>query len=177
MLQALWSPCCAPLLLLVGLSACADTHSPASEAPDAAAIRLAIEGELRQGIEATKVEDIDAYMAQMPDDLVIYDESGEVISREQQRANVLRDWAIIDSTLYIEMLVDSLHAHSDSAATVWTSQRWERLMQQRDGVTLDTVLTTQRHREAWRLTTQGWRGYEVMELGGRVWINGEPYEG
>lgn len=152
--------------------ACLASCSSATQ--DAAAVRGAIEAALAQGVEATRVEDIDAYMAQLPEGLTIFDEDGSVVSREQQRANVLRDWAIIERTLAIEVVVDSLTVHADSA-TVYTSQRWERLMYRRDGVTLDTVVTTQRHREAWALTSQGWRGLEVVELGGTVMINGEPY--
>jgi len=48
-------------------------------------------------------------------------------------------------------------------------------MYRRDGVTLDTVVTTQKHREAWAKTPRGWRGFEVVELGGTVTINGTPY--
>lgn len=61
-------------------------------------------------------------------------------------------------------------------ATVYTSQRWERLMLQRDGETTDNVVTTQKHRETWRKTPDGWRLYDVEELGGEVFINGEPYD-
>lgn len=141
---------------------------------DAGRIQAQIEHELQLGMDATRSEDIDAYMAGFPDDLRIVDESGAVITREEQRANVLRDWAIIDSTISIEIVVDSLEAFPDSAV-VFTSQRWERLMFQRDGLTLDTVVTTQRHRESWKRTEAGWRGYHIQELGGLVWINGRPY--
>lgn len=137
-------------------------------------VRAAISAELAKSTEATRNEDIDAYMDQLPEGLVIHDEDGSVVSREQQRANILRDWAIIERTLELMVRVDSLALHTDSA-TVYTSQRWERLMYQRDGVTLDTVVTTPQHREAWALTPQGWRGFEVVELGGTVTINGEPY--
>ncbi len=44
-----------------------------------------------------------------------------------------------------------------------------------DGVTLDTVLTTQEHGETWRLTSAAWRNFMTIELGGTVFINGEPY--
>lgn len=159
----------APGLALVALAACAPSR------PDPAAVRAQIEAELAKGTEATRTEDIDAYMDQLPEGLVIHDEDGSVVSREQQRANVLRDWAIIERTLAIEVVVDSLTVHADSA-TVYTSQRWERLMYRRDGITLDTVVTTQKHREAWALTPQGWRGFEVVELGGTVTINGERYQ-
>ncbi|MCL4864385.1 MAG: hypothetical protein KJZ47_00740 [Gemmatimonadales bacterium] len=95
-------------------------------------------------------------MDQLTDGLVIRDEDGRVISREQQPANGLRDWAIIDRTLAIAVVVDGLAVHGDSG-TVFTSQRGERLMHRRDGVTADPVVTTQQHREAGALTLKGWR--------------------
>ncbi len=44
-----------------------------------------------------------------------------------------------------------------------------------DGVTLDAVLTTQEHGETWCLTSAAWRNFMTIELGGTVFINGEPY--
>ena len=32
------------------------------------------------------------------------------------------------------------------------------------------------NRETWKKTAKGWFGYEIEELGGRVFINGEAYE-
>jgi hypothetical protein len=96
------------------------------------------------------------------------------VPRAQQRANVLRDWSIIERTLAIDVKIDSLVVRGDSA-TVFTSQRWERMMYRRDGVTLDTVVTTQKHREAWSRTLQGWRNFRTHELGGTVMINGQLY--
>jgi hypothetical protein len=49
-------------------------------------------------------------------------------------------------------------------------------MLQRDGETPDTALTTQRHKETWRKTPRGWFAYELEELGGEVFINGERYQ-
>lgn len=49
-------------------------------------------------------------------------------------------------------------------------------MLRRDLVTVDTVLTTQRHRETWRRTRAGWRQYFIEELGGQIWLNGKPYK-
>jgi hypothetical protein len=113
-------------------------------------------------------------MDQIPVGLVIRDESGEIITRQQQRENTLRDWAIIERTRAIQVAIDSITVHGDSA-TVLTSQRWERLMYERDGKTLDTVITTQRHREIWRATPRGWRSFEIEELGGTVEVNGRSY--
>jgi hypothetical protein len=46
---------------------------------------------------------------------------------------------------------------------------------ERDGVTRDTVVTTQKHREVWRRTKSGWRLSRVKELGGTVMVNGKPF--
>ncbi len=114
-------------------------------------------------------------MAEIPDDFAIQDGSGHVITKEQLRANTLRDWSIIPRTLSISETINQLHVEGDTA-TVVTSQRWERLMLERDGKTIDTVLTTQKHRETWRRTARGWFAYEIKELGGDVLVNGKPYE-
>lgn len=140
-----------------------------------AAVKEQIQRALDAGLEATRRKDIEAYMAGFPEEIAIYDESGEIIDRATQRANVLRDWAIIDTTLYISMDIDSLVLLSRDSATVYTSQRWERIMYRQDGVTTDTVLTTQRHREHWKRLPDGWYGYEIVELGGKVYINGEEW--
>jgi hypothetical protein len=145
-----------------------------TSADDPAEVEAAITREIARGVEATRTKDIDGYMAQIPEQTVIYDEAGGLVTRNQQRANVLRDWSIIDRTLAIDVKIDSLVARDDSAR-VFTSQRWARMMYRRDGVTLDTVVTTQKHREVWSRTPQGWRNFRTDELGGTVIINGQPY--
>lgn len=49
------------------------------------------------------------------------------------------------------------------------------MMFQRDGITKDTVLTTQKHEETWKRNEKGWFGNEVKELGGEIFINGKPF--
>lgn len=137
--------------------------------------RSEIEAVIARGVEATRTQDIDAFMELIPEDAVLRDGAGGTVTREQLRANALRDWSIVPRTLSISVVVDSLAVNGDSA-TVHTSQRWERLMLQRDGVTTDTVLTTQRHKETWRKTPRGWFAHEVEELGGEVFINGHRFE-
>jgi len=145
-----------------------------TSAANPADVEAAITTEIARGVEATRTKDIDAYMAQIPEQAVLYDEAGGVVPRTQQRANVLRDWSIIERTLAIDVTIDSLVVRGESA-TVFTSQRWERMMYRRDGVTLDTVVTTQKHREAWSRTPKGWRNFRTHELGGTVTINGQVY--
>jgi ketosteroid isomerase-like protein len=156
------------VILLVG---CRDTTNTSSLAK----VRREIEAEIARSVEATRSQNIDAYMAGTPDDLVIRDESGEIITKEKLRANTLRDWGIIPKTIAISMVIDSIEVTGDTA-TVFTSQRWQRLMLERDGKTTDTVLTTQKHKEIWRRTARGWLRYEVTELGGDVFVNGKLYK-
>ena len=138
-------------------------------------IRNAIRQNIDEGLKATINKDIDTYMSRLPEGLMIYDESGEIISREQQREYALRDWSIIDTTLNIQMDIDSIHYLTKDSLFVFTSQRWQRMMFQRDGITTDTVLTTQIHKETWKRTSKGWFGFDIVELGGQVFINGEKY--
>jgi hypothetical protein len=161
------------ILLLAAVMAAALAGCGAPETSDAN-VRRQIDASLQRTVSATMSEDIDAYMAELPPDLEIRDESGEIVTREQQRANVLRDWGVIERTLALTHGIDSLQVNGDTA-TVLTSQRWERMMLRRDGSAADTVLTTQKHRETWRRTRDGWFGYDIEELGGEIFINGKPY--
>jgi ketosteroid isomerase-like protein len=138
-------------------------------------IKGEIQNQLDKCVKAVETKDIELYMDLIPEDFVIYDESGEIISRAKQREYTLRDWSIIDRTLSNQYIADSINITGDSAI-VFTSQRWERLMFQRDGKTTDTILTTQKHIETWRKTKKGWLNYDVKELGGRVFINGKEYQ-
>ena len=165
------------LILLTGACQEPARPAPARLAPDNAAIQQQIEAEIARSVAATRNEDIDAYMDGLPEDLVIYDESGAVVTRDEQRARALRDWAVITRTLDIAVVVDSLIVSDDSTAMVYTAQRWQRMMLRPDRPGEDTVLTTQRHRELWQLTARGWRNVETEELGGHVWVNGAPYPG
>lgn len=139
------------------------------------AIQREIQSHIDDGVAATTTKDIERYMSRLPSDLKIYDENGEVITREMQRNYALRDWAIIDTTLDNWMRIDSIEFHAEDSVHVYTSQRWERIMFRRDGITTDTVVTTQDHLELWKKTEQGWFGYEVLELGGKIWLNGKRY--
>ncbi len=125
-------------------------------------------------MDATRRQDIDAYMAPIPDGLTIQTEAGETVTRAQLRANALRDWAIIPATLRIVSVIDSVQLAGDSAI-VFRWQYWDRLMLERDGRTRDTVITTQLHREVSRSTSKGWRAFREEELGGLILINGVRY--
>jgi ketosteroid isomerase-like protein len=159
-----------PVLAVLVLAAC---QSPRSA--DLATVRQEIEASLQRTTQATRSKDIDAYMAEIPAEFVIAEESGSVTTREQQRENILRDWSIIAETLSLTNVVDSIELQGD-VALLTTSQRWERLMLQRDGQSTDHVVTTQKHRETWRRTNRGWQAFQIDELGGEILINGQPYK-
>lgn len=134
-----------------------------------------IQNEISIMIQAVNNKDIETYMKKMPDDFVIYDNSGEIITREKQREYTLRDWSIIEKTLNNEMNIDSIDFVSKDSLYVFTSQKWKRIMYRQDGIIKDTILTTQLHKELWKNKKNRWISYDVEELGGEVYINGQKY--
>ncbi|HEY2711175.1 MAG TPA: hypothetical protein VGI60_01575 [Chthoniobacterales bacterium] len=155
-------------LVTTAITSCNQHHDSTRQ------IRADIQRQLNRSVEATRSKDIDTYMDCIPHDFALKDEQGKTISREQLRQNILRDWSIIRRTLGIQTKIDSLEVHG-TAAIVYTSQHWEREMLERDGKTVDRVLTTQKHKETWRKTQRGWMPYEINELGGEVFVNGKAY--
>ncbi len=161
-------------LMFFALSACA-SQQPAACPIDA--IRTEIDAEIQKGVKATIDEDIDAYMDGVPDDYRIVEEDGSITDKETLRANALRNWAVIDETRELVITIDAMEvAPPCTEAKVMTSQRWERLMRRRDDSGSDVVLTTQKHEERWRLQAGRWFNAEIVELGGEIFVNGEPYE-
>jgi hypothetical protein len=160
-------------ILLLLAAGCATENTNFCAADD---IRAAIDAEIQRGVRATIEEDIDAYMDGVPDDYRIVEDDGSVTDKETLRANALRSWAVIDGTRELKIVIDSIVvAPSCEEARVKTYQRWERLMRRRDNSGADVVLTTQKHDETWRLKAGRWYNVEIVELGGEIFINGEPY--
>ena len=166
------------LILILITTTCCDPKksSPIFSDKEKASIKITILNEIEEGIKATRTKDIDQYMNQIPDDLVLKDENGGLISKIELRKYALRDWAIIDTTLNIEMNIDSIQYLKKDSVIVYTFQIWERKMFQKDGIATDTVLTTQKHRETWKKNIEGWFAYYVEELGGEIFLNGVKYE-
>ncbi len=54
-------------------------------------------------MEAVNTKTINLYLDLMPPDFVIKEQTGEIISREKQKEYIVRDWAIIDTTLISQM--------------------------------------------------------------------------
>ncbi len=134
--------------------------------------RADIEASIARSLAATRAEDIDAYMAEIPADLVLHQDDGTTTDHAALRADVLQQWSIIESTTALETVIDRFELQSDGSALVWTSGRWERVMLGRDGVSRHTVLTTQKHKETWRCKDGRWFNVDIEELGGQVWVDG-----
>ena len=162
------------VIALVPILAC-ETHSDTSKTSSVAFVRSVIQAEIDRSLDATRRKDIDVFMDGFVPDFRIVTPDAHRISRDDLRANTVRDWSIIPETRDLWMRIDSVGAVSGDTAVVYTAQRWDRLMLQRDGTTRDTVVTTQRHREVWRKMPDRWRRAEVRELGGTVEVNGKPF--
>jgi len=157
------------ILTAVALAACAPARQETPAAGgELAGVKHAIEAQIARSVQATRDKDIDAFLSVQTEDFVLENdtvggERGEHVNKEQLRANILRDWGIIVENRAIDITVDSLTVHGDSAVA-FTSQRYERMMLERDGVTRDHVVTTVTHRELWRRTPVGWRVARIREL-------------
>ncbi|MFZ1751148.1 MAG: hypothetical protein WAU01_13180 [Saprospiraceae bacterium] len=162
------------LSVLIGFN-CSEKKLASLSEEEKSDIESMVQKEIDTLIMSVNTKDIDLYMRKMPDDFMIYDENGEIVTREKQREFALRDWSIIDTTINNLMTIDSIQYISKDSIFVYTYQKWERLMFQKDGVTIDTVITTQKHRELWKKKGKAWMGYDVKELGGEIFINGQKY--
>jgi hypothetical protein len=160
-------------ILSIALSNC--TSKNAMPGNSASTVRSAIQAEIDRSLDATRRKDIDTFIDGFVPDFQIVTPEGSRITRDTLRTNTLRDWSIIPATRELWMRIDSLGQVGGHTAVAYTSQRWDRLMLERDGVTRDTVVTTQKHREVWRMTAGRWRRAEVKELGGTVEVNGKPF--
>ena len=155
-------------------AACAP-NSSGSAAGRAADARSQIDAQIVRTVDATRRQDIDAYMATFTPDFEELENDGGQGKLADIRAHALRDWAIIPATRDIWARIDSMGTVAGDTVVVYTDQRWDRLMLQRNGIVRDTVVTTQKHREVWRRTKAGWRLSRVKELGGTIMLNGKPY--
>jgi len=161
-------------ILSIALSSC-DRPKNATPGNSAPTVQSAIQAEIDRSLDATRRKDIDTFIDGFVPDFQIITQGGSRITRDTLRTNTLRDWSIIPATRELTMRIDSLGPVGSDTAVAYTSQHWDRLMLERDGVTRDTVVTTQKHREVWRMTGGRWRRAEVKELGGTVEVNGKPF--
>lgn len=161
-------------ILSIAFSGCGKNKN-ATPDTSASAVQSAIQAEIERSLDATRRKDINTFLDGFVPDFQIITPEGSRITRDTLRTNTLRDWSIIPATRDLWMRIDSLGPVGSDTAVVFTAQRWDRLMLERDGVTRDTVVTTQKHREVWRMTTGRWWRAEVKELGGTVEVNGKPF--
>jgi hypothetical protein len=161
------------LVLMTCIVAC--RHSAGPESADN--VQKLIQAQIDQGLDGTRTKNIDLYMSAIPEDWALRDEAGHTVTRDDLRRGALEQWSIIDKTISLSVQIDRLALDKDKDhATVWTSQRWERLMHERTGPALDNVVTTERHEEQWSLVNGTWWCYQVKELGGEIYVNGKPYQ-
>lgn len=161
-------------ILSIAFSGCGKSKNATPDS-SAAAVQSAIQAEIERSLDATRRKDINTFIDGFLPDFLVITPGGSRITRDTLRANTLRDWSIISATRDLWMRIDSVGPVGSDTAVVYTAQRWDRLMLERDGVTRDTVVTTQKHREVWRMTAGRWRRAEVKELGGAVEVNGKPF--
>lgn len=142
-----------------------------------AGVYQAIGDEIAHGLDATRDQDMDAYLATIPDDYYHIEEDGTRVDKAALEAMQREAWSIILRTNSIEQHITGFELSCDGqSATVWTDQRWDRQMRGRDGTSEHNVVTTQRHRETWRLSGSRWVNADLEELGGTVIVDGEPYD-
>ena len=167
------------LLVCVGVTTACGPRQP-SPAQELATARAAIAAQIARSVQATRDKDIDAFLSVQTPDFTLQndtvgDEHGEYLTKDQLRVNILRDWSVIAENGTIDIQIDSLALQGDTA-TVYTRQHYERLMHQREGALLDTVITSVKHREVWRRLPQGWRIAHMEELWhGPILVNGQIY--
>jgi catechol 2,3-dioxygenase-like lactoylglutathione lyase family enzyme len=138
--------------------------------------RREIATEIEAGLDATRAQDFARYSAGIPANFAMRTPDGQTVNREQLLAEIAQQWSIIVKVLELEMTIDTFQLEDDGlTATLVTSQRYRRIMKTRDGLGQNDVLTTQRHNERWQRLAEGWRCISIEELGGEIFVDGEPF--
>lgn len=159
----------ATIAAVLVFAACAGEDQAASAA---AAARAAIASQITAGLNAVRTKNADAYLAQIPEGIDIRDSAGRSLTKAQMRDQVLRGWADLDTTLVLEVHIDTIAPHGDSASVVLT-ERWDRLVFHPDHKGVDTVISLKQQTEVWRKTPAGWRAFQVIPIGGSTTVNGK----
>lgn len=144
-------------------------------ANDTHRIRDEIQAVIDKTAEATQTKNIEAFMEEVPPDFQLKQDDGSTMDRDGLRAHVLQEWSIIDHTESLAIKIERIDIIDPDEASVWTSQRWRRVMMGRDGVSKHNVLTTEKHKEHWRMRDGLWYCYGIQELGGKIWVDGKPF--
>ena len=148
-----------------------DPHGPRPSAAEAA--RREITARIDRTAEATRRLDVDALAKGVvarprPD--------GSVVSLAEARDIVAGQLAGIERTISLVVRLDSLRMLSDSAALVYTLQRWERVLVASDG-TRHRALTQNWLEQQWAVGANGWRGtgYVRETQPGTATLDGVPF--
>lgn len=168
------NPATRKLMWLLLAGAFAGAHGQAAPA-DPNKIRAEISAQIDKMAAATRAKNIDSYMECVPPDFLLKQDDGSTIGRDGLRAHVLEMWSVIPETKSLTVQIDRIEPAGPGEATAWTSQRWDRTMMSRDGKSRHDVLSTEKHRERWKVLKGQWFSYDVQELSGNIWIDGKPY--
>lgn len=145
-------------------------------------VKSEIESVIKQTKDCNKRKDIDCFMNSF-DSLFILEsnesaDKNRTIVRDTLKKDILRDWSIISKMLEVEQWIDSMYLTSADTAIVFTNQFYHRtFFKPGNQKGEDDIVTTQKHREIWIKRTQGWKQSRVKELGGKIYINGQLYNG
>lgn len=143
-------------------------------------IKSEIESVIKKSKDCNKRKDIDCFMASS-DSLFILEsnesaDKNRTISKDTLKKDILRDWSIIAKMYEVEQWIDSIYVPSSDTAIVFTNQFYHRTFKRPNGQPgEDDVVSTQKHRETWIKRNDGWKQQRIKELGGSIYVNGQPY--
>ena len=176
----------ATLILITILSAIGCTNSSsdktASEITDYQILKIKseIETVIKKTNDCNKRKDIDCFMA-LSDSLFILEsnesaDKNRTIVKDTLKKDILRDWSIIAKMYEVVQWIDSIYVPSLDTAIVFTDQFYHRTFTRPNGQPgEDDILSTQKHKETWVKRKDGWKQQRVKELGGSIYVNGQPY--
>lgn len=137
---------------------------------------------IKQSKNCNKRKDIDCFMSSFDSSFIL--ESNEsadknrTIVKDTLKKDILRDWSIIAKMYEVEQWIDSIYVLSKDTAIVFTNQFYHRTFTKPNNLPgEDDIVSTQKHRETWIKRKDGWKQSRVKELGGTIYINGQPYNG
>ncbi len=135
---------------------------------------------IRQSKDCNKRKDIECFMASFDSSFIL--ESNEsadknrTIVKDSIKKDILRDWGIIAKMYEVEQWIDSINVPSPDTAIVFTNQFYHRTFARPNNQPgEDDIVSTQKHKETWIKRQSGWKQSRVKELGGAIYVNGQPY--
>lgn len=153
-------------------SAARDDRAPGARAE--AAAREGIARQIALRVDAMRRKDVDAMLRDA--EVSWPGPDGTTMTRDQMRATIAREWANVERTVDLTVRIDSLRLAQSDSATVFTSQRWERIVVAGDG-SRHAVVTSASVEQAWTRSAGGWRGSgvaRVLKVGPTLIDGGAP---